>query len=110
MDNLLVIIYAALLVEAVVNVVRNISEKETCWKYWVSLALGITVAVLVAVNYDLDFFEALGMSGKIPYVGAVLTGFIISRGANIVSDLVGRLNSYKRGMVKITDLDDYAVG
>jgi hypothetical protein len=92
MQALTLFIIAALLIEAVVNLVKNIEEKNTSWKYWASLALGIVVAVLVSVNWNLDLFKMVGLGeGQIPYVGAVLTGLILARGSNIVADLLGKI-------------------
>lgn len=90
----LTIFAAAILVEATVNIVDNIKERETSWKYWGSLVAGILVAVVVAVNYGLDLFSALGLEGQIPVIGAVLTGVIISRGANYVADLLKVLTNF----------------
>jgi len=94
-DILWSVVYGAIVVEAIVNIVRQLQTKTTTWQYWASLALGIVVGLVVAINYDIDVFRLVGIEGKVPLVGAVLTGLIISRGANIVSDLVGRLNSWK---------------
>ena len=93
MENFATIIYGAILVEAIVNIVKNIKEKETSWKYWVSLGLGLLSGVLIAYNWSIDLFSAVGMpEGQIPYVGAVLTGLILSRGSNVVSDILGLIN------------------
>ena len=90
MGNFATVIYAAVLIEAIINIVKNIQEKTTSWKYWASLVLGIMVGVLVAYNWSIDLFSAIGMpEGKIPFVGAVLTGLILSRGSNVVNDILG---------------------
>ena len=94
METFTTIIVSALLIESIVNIIKNIQEKETSWKYWTSLGLGIVISVLVAFNWRIDLFEILGMpAGQIPYVGAVLTGLILSRGSNVVSDLIGLMSS-----------------
>jgi uncharacterized membrane protein len=96
MGNVATLIFAALLIEAVVNIVQNIQEKETSWKYWASLVLGVAVSVLVAFNWDVDLFAVAGMpAGKFALVGPVLTGLILSRGSNVVSDLVSLINTPK---------------
>ena len=93
MENFITIIYGAILIEAIVNIVKNIKEKETSWKYWASLILGILVSVLVAFNWSIDLFSAVGMpEGRIPYVGAILTGLILSRGSNVINDIIGLIN------------------
>ena len=90
METFTTLIVAAVLVEAIINIIKNIKEKETSWKYWASLGVGILVGVLVAFNWRIDLFEMLGMPvGRLPYVGAILTGLILSRGSNVVSDLIG---------------------
>ena len=94
--NAFSIIMGAVLVEAVVNIVRNIQEKQNDWRYWASIGVGLVVGVIVAVNYGLDFFSLFGLEGQIPYVGAVLTGLILSRGANIVSDVLSLISRASR--------------
>lgn len=92
MQVFITILFAAVLVESIVNLIDNINDKETSWKYWASLIVGIAVSVLVAVNWNLDFFKMAEFSEPmIPHVGAVLTGFILSRGSNVVSDLIKML-------------------
>ncbi len=81
------IIAAAVLVEATVNVIKAAKEKYRDWRYWLALASGI----LVALNYGLDFFELLGLDALVPYVGAIFTGLIISRGANFVADVFAKI-------------------
>ena len=96
MENFATIIYGAILVEAIVNIVKNIKEKETSWKYWVSLWLGILCGGLVAYNYNIDLFSAAGMpEGRIPFLGAILTGLILSRGSNVINDILGLINRDK---------------
>lgn len=83
------IFVSGLLIESIINIVKNVQEKETSWKYWASLALGIMLSVLVAVNWNLDLFQLVGLpAGRIPFVGAVLTGLILSRGSNVINDLI----------------------
>lgn len=90
------IVFSALVVEAVINIIQNVQEKETSWKYWASLGLGVSVSVLVAWNWNLDIFAVFGMpAGKLAFIGPVLTGLIISRGSNVVSDFLGLINAQR---------------
>jgi hypothetical protein len=81
------ILLGSILVEAVVNVMNNAKELYKDWKYWTS----IIVSVAVAVVYGLDFFDAVGLDAVIPYFGMVLTGIILSRGSNYISDILKRI-------------------
>jgi hypothetical protein len=97
-ENIATVIYGAILIEALVNVFKNVRTKETSVYYWGSLAVGILGGVLIAYNWAIDLFSAIGFpEGRIPFVGAILTGIILSRGANVASDLFARLNSWKVG-------------
>ncbi len=48
-----------------------------------ALALGITIAL----GTKIDLFATVGLPITIPYLGLILTGVIISRGANFVHDI-----------------------
>ena len=88
-------VIAALLIEAVVNLVKTIKDKSTDWKYWAALGVSLVVSIIVSYNWNLDLFSAVLGEGNIPYIGAVLTALIIARGSNIVSDLVDLIKAVK---------------
>lgn len=56
-----------------------------------SLVFGILVCVLTSI----DIFPIVNIPISIPVVGSVLTGIIVSRGANFVHDLFEKINAYK---------------
>lgn len=92
MQTFVLLFVAALLIEAVVNLFKNIDDKNTSWKYWASLVVAFVVSILVSVNWNLDLFKMAGLGdGQIPYVGAILTGFILARGSNVIADLIGKV-------------------
>lgn len=97
MEAFLSLVVLSMLIEAIVNLVKNIKEQETNWKYWASLVVGLVVGVAVTVNWDIDVFRMLGLPvGRVPFLGSVLTGILLSRGSNFVSDLIGRINLPKQ--------------
>ncbi len=57
------------------------------WEMIASLSLGI----VVAIAYNLDLPAYFNLNSKIPYVGCILTGILISRGSNYAYDLLGKL-------------------
>ncbi len=89
------LVFGAIVVETIVNIIDNIKEDDTSWKYWAALVASIVFGLVVSLNYDIDVFKLVGLEGRLPFVGAVLTGLIISRGSNVVSDIVDRLNSWR---------------
>ncbi len=91
-----IVVFGAVIVESIVNIVRNIEAKNTDWRYWAALGLGLVLGIFVSVNWDIDLFKIAGLEARLPFAGAVLTGLIMSRGANFVNDFWDRLLLYKR--------------
>jgi len=83
------ILIGALLVEAVVETIRLIFDKTKPLTpaFVGALILGVTVCVV----YSQDLFALAGLETKIPYIGSVLSGLILARGANAISDVLGKL-------------------
>ena len=52
-----------------------------------SLLLSMIICVLAQIN----IFEIVGINLIVPIVGSLLTGIIVSRGANFVNDLFSKL-------------------
>ena len=51
--------------------------------------------ILICAVANIDIFPIVGLTISIPVIGSVLTGIIVSRGANFVHDLIEKINSYK---------------
>lgn len=80
-----VIIIAAVLAEAVWETFKPVWDKGKLNPDRIgALAMGIIVSVAAGV----DLFAALGLIIAYPIVGQILTGILISRGANFVHDLL----------------------
>lgn len=48
---------------------------------------------LVAIGAGIDFMAAVNLPTKIPYLGMILTGILISRGSNFMHDILGNMNN-----------------
>lgn len=55
-----------------------------------SIATAI-IGVILSVLAQLDLFSLVGINFLVPYVGQVLTGFIISKGANYIFDFITKI-------------------
>lgn len=53
----------------------------------------LLVGLLLAIGTGMDLLEAVGIRVKIPFIGMVLTGILISRGANFTHDIVATVNN-----------------
>lgn len=87
MEAITVIMMLALLIETAVQVVKSWVPEGTATPAWLwpvmSVALGVGLCLLAGV----DLLSIVGVNLAMPQVAQVLTGVIISRGANFVYDL-----------------------
>ena len=90
--NIAVIIAVAILIEGLVEYGKNIAdmfyggEKKTAITQMVTIVVGVALAFA----FSADVFIPLGLTVN-HYVGMVLTGIVMSRGSNYVSDLISRI-------------------
>ena len=77
----------AILVEAIWENIKSIWDGGFNINRIGSLALAILICVLT----KLDLFAIVGIYLSIPIVAYILTGIIVSRGANFVNDLFGKI-------------------
>lgn len=86
--NVIGIICAAIVIEGIVTYIRTFFvDGQFQWQ----MLVGIMLGVIVATVYNVDVFSIVGMNAQIPFVGCVLTGILLSRGANYVYDLIDSL-------------------
>ncbi|MGI6436160.1 MAG: hypothetical protein ACOX0F_12570 [Syntrophomonadaceae bacterium] len=80
-----IIFVAALLAEAVWETGKMVWQQG---KVSVDRIGALVVGIVFAVGAGLDLFALLGISFIYPIIGQVLTGILLSRGANFVHDLL----------------------
>ncbi|MCX7759443.1 MAG: hypothetical protein N2169_07565 [bacterium] len=88
------IILLALFTEAIWETLKLIKTKD---KINYDRIGATAVGVLIAISANVDIFSYLGRPLTIKYLGAILTGILISRGSNFIHDLLGSVSSmYQR--------------
>lgn len=96
MDNLAKVILFGALIEAAVETVEWVIEREFLRQRLIALAFGL----VLAFTFGQNILSALGigelpagspLANVAPVVGQALTGLLLSRGANFVHDLIERL-------------------
>lgn len=85
MDSKLVgIMSFAVLVEGCITYMNQfLVEGHFYWEMLLSIIFGI----LASVAYNLDIPSFFNFKSKIPFVGNLITGILISRGSNYIYDL-----------------------
>ena len=100
MEGIQAVIILAFLVEAIYTNLRMIWDSN---KFnWNQLG-ALLVAVIVSVFAGVDVFPAVGINMIVPYVGSVLTGILISRGANVIFDVLKKINEMLSGKITTTE-------
>ena len=81
------LIVIAILVEAIWENIKTIWEDGININRIGALFLAILISILAKV----DVFAMVGITLAFPMVSYILTGIVVSRGANFVNDLFGKL-------------------
>jgi len=83
------ILFFATFVEGLITYFKLLKDfTEMKWAF-VSLAIGI----IVAFAYQLDLLATFGYTAIQPWIGYLLTGFVLGRGANYVNDIISKFSS-----------------
>ena len=83
------IVAFAVLIEGIISYVSEFFVHGSfCWEMFLSLVLGISVAIA----YKLDLPAQFKLESRIPYFGCVLTGILLSRGSNYIFDLITKIS------------------
>ncbi len=90
MEAVAIIIVLALLVEAVVETGKQAITSGIKWPAIVAMAGGIGVCLAAKVG----IMGVLGIDFP-AWLDAVITGVLVSRGSNFISDLFGKLRAEK---------------
>lgn len=94
MEGITLIIALAIVIEALVEYAKSIGkafvdgERKTAVTQLCALAISMAICFLAQA----DLFAVVGIEFLWPPLGTLLTGIFASRGANFVSDLIGKLN------------------
>ena len=93
-DGIVLVTVIAVTVEALVEYGRTaITSWNTARRTVVLQMAAIMVSTCLCLLVGADIYRALGITFAWQPVGCVLTGIFSARGANFISDLVGRLRN-----------------
>lgn len=87
MEAISTVIVLAVLIEAVVETVKMAIEGGIKWTNIAAMCLGIAVCILA----DKGILTLVGIAFPM-WADAILSGILVSRGSNFVSDLFGKIN------------------
>lgn len=82
------LVIVAILVEAIWENIKMVYQSG---KVSISMIGSLVISILLCVLTGIDIFPIVGLTMAVPVVGSILTGIIVSRGANFVNDLFTKL-------------------
>lgn len=94
MEGITLVITLAIVIEALVEYGKSIGKAFTDgeWKTAVTQICALAISIGICLLANADLFAVVGIEFAWHPLGTVLTGIFASRGANFVSDLIGKLN------------------
>ena len=94
--ELTMVLMLAVTVEALVEYAKSIGRAALGgWKRIAIQLAAVAAGVTLCLAARVDLYGVLGLGFAYPWMGQALTGILISRGANYVSDFMGRMSGYK---------------
>ena len=88
MNNFLQIIVIALLAETIWENLKMVWQEG---KISIDRIGALIVSIIVSMATQIDVFAILNFGIAIPFIGSFLTGILISRGANVIHDLLNKI-------------------
>ncbi len=95
-ETFFLVLLIAAMVEAVWETLKMVWQEG---KFSFDKLGALVIGLLIAFGSGIDIAELMGIHMKLPYLGIVLTGILISRGANWMHDWIGKVR-------QITDNDN----
>jgi len=92
MSAILQLIVLAMIGEAVWETLKMTWQQG---KFSIDKIGALIIGLLIAIGTGLDLFELVQIPIAIPYLGLILTGVLLSRGANFVHDLLKKIEPPK---------------
>lgn len=86
--SIVTIITIALLVEAIWETLKMVWQEG---KISINTIGALIVGIAVSILAKIDIFAMQGITLSIPLIGWILTGILMSRGANFIHDLFNKL-------------------
>lgn len=95
MEAIVIIFIAAVIVEALLQVVKSWVPENRTSPGWLWPVSGAVLGMGLCLLGRIDLLSAAGITLTVPVVGELLTGILISRGASFVHDLWDKIRGQK---------------
>ena len=86
------LIIVAILIEAIWENIKMVWQNG---KFSIDKIGSLVISILICILAKIDIFPIVNLSIMVPVIGSILTGIIVSRGANFVHDLFNKISGDK---------------
>lgn len=86
------LVIVAILIEAVWENIKMVWQNG---KFSIDKIGSLVISILICILAKIDIFPIVNLSIMVPVIGSILTGIIVSRGANFVHDLFNKISGNK---------------
>lgn len=86
------LVIVAILIEAIWENLKMVWQNG---KFSIDKIGALVISILICILAKIDIFPIVNLSISIPVIGSILTGIIVSRGANFVHDLFNKISGDK---------------
>lgn len=90
MEQIWIFSMLAVVVEALTEYIKNITAAGSRKAVWIQLG-ALVMGIVVCAASGADLFAALNVHFAVPWMGCILTGVFVSRGANYINDLMKKV-------------------
>ena len=86
------LVIVAILIEAIWENLKMVWQNG---KFSIDKIGSLVISILICILAKIDIFPIVNLSIMVPVIGSILTGIIVSRGANFVHDLFNKISGDK---------------
>lgn len=86
------LVIVAILIEAIWENIKMVWQNG---KFSIDKIGSLVISILICILAKIDIFPIVNLSIMVPVIGSILTGIIVSRGANFVHDLFNKISGGK---------------
>lgn len=86
------LVIVAILIEAIWENLKMVWQNG---KFSIDKIGSLVISILICILAKIDIFPIVNLSISVPVIGSILTGIIVSRGANFVHDLFNKISGNK---------------
>ena len=86
------LVIVAILIEAIWENIKMVWQNG---KFSIDRIGSLVISILICILAKIDIFPIVNLSIMVRVIGSILTGIIVSRGANFVHDLFNKISGDK---------------